>query len=236
MQTVVISLMVLLLWSVMLKMTFFRQWSVWLVAFLSALLIGLSLSWAVGLSKTKIADWLATPDLMADTAVLLTVEVALQLSFCLMSLSRMTEFSTGRWRNLLFLLLSSFPGILYLIVLFSVLVTLVFALPGTSFSLIAWSWAAVILLLMPLLTWLFRKLIPSQEGRLELLFLVNVLIAVVGIIATVNGKTAVAGFGEVNWRNFTGLTLLLFITAIIGFGLYRLSCFRKEKYNHSTNK
>jgi hypothetical protein len=39
-----------------------------------------------------------------------------------------------------------------------------------------------------LLTWGVRWLVPEKELRLEVFFLSNALIAILGIIATVNGR------------------------------------------------
>ena len=73
-----------------------------------------------------------------------------------------------------------------------------FWLTGVSFTAIAYGLAFVVLLAIPALTWGVKWLIPEKELRLEVFFLSNALIAILGIIATVNGRTAVAGISVVN--------------------------------------
>jgi hypothetical protein len=222
MQTVVISIMVLAVWSVILKMTFCKTPAVWIVAVVSAVLIGSSWPWAVEQSKTQIADWLANPSLMADIAVLITVEVAVQMSFCVMFLSQQDNSRRKPLKRVLFVVLNYLPGILYFFVLFSLLVTLVFALPGVYFPVISWSLAAAVLLFVPLLVWLTYRLLPDESTRLEMLFLVNLLIALMGVIATVNGRTSMAGVNNVEWGSLLAVLAIVIVGATIGFFLRRL--------------
>jgi len=90
----------------------------------------------------------------------------------------------------LYLGLKGFPGLLYLVVIFSLQVQLIFMLPGVSFPLVSWSLAAAVSVFVVLGIWALRRLVPEEELRLELLFLVNAVIAALGVIATVNGRTA----------------------------------------------
>ena len=122
-----------------------------------------------------------------------------------------------------------FPGILVFPVLFCGLVALIFSFPGVSFSLIAWSMAAAVFVLIPAGSFLLRWLLPEKELRLELLFLANALIAILGIIATVSGRTAVKGIDEVDWGALAGLTILLVAGALVGMIL------RKVKLKRQTN-
>ena len=178
---------------------------------------------AIEQSKTQIADWLSNTDLMLDTAVLLTVEVALQMAFCLLSV-HVANFSPEKKRmRLAWKLLYWFPGILILAVLFFALTQLIFALPGIAFQQVAWGFGLGVLIFIPLGCWLIRFLLPEEEWRLELLFLTNALVAVLGIIATVNGRTAVEGVAEVKWDALIGCIGMFLGGAILGF------CIRKWK-------
>ena len=78
-------------------------------------------------------------------------------------------------------------------------------------------------------SFLLRWLLPEKELRLELLFLANALIAILGIIATVNGRTAVKGIDEVDWGALAGLTILFVAGALVGMIL------RKVKLKRQTN-
>ena len=78
------------------------------------------------------------------------------------------------------------------------------------------------LVAIPLGTYGIKRLLPEKEIRLELLFLSNALIAVLGVIATVNGRTAVAGISEVNPAALAGVCGLAVIGLIGGIILHRI--------------
>ncbi|MCM1313571.1 MAG: hypothetical protein NC206_09795 [Bacteroides sp.] len=223
METVVLVLMILVCFSFMLKQTYRKLWSVIATTVVCALFVGLTWQFAIEQSKTQIADWLANPALMLDTSVILSVEVILQIAFCMLTAHVLTAGPLKKRTVWAYRALRWFPGILIFPVLFSGLVYLIFSFPGMSFSLIAWSMAAAVLCVIPLGTWLLRWLLPEKELRLELLFLVNALMAVLGIIATVNGRTAVAGTAEVDWGALGGLVVLLLVGGTAGW----LICKRK---------
>lgn len=201
--------MILVCFNFLLKQTYHEWWSVAAIAVVSALFVGLMWRYAIEQSKTQIADWLANPALMLDTSVVLSVEVALQMAFCMLAANMQTAGPISRRTLWVYRALRYFPGILIFPVLFCGLVALIFSFPGTSFSLIAWSMAAGVLVSIPLGTWFLRRLLPEKEVRLELLFLANALIAILGIVATVNGRTAVKGVSEVNWQALGRLAALV---------------------------
>lgn len=217
METVVLVLMLLVCFNFLLKQTC-RKWrSVFVIAAVSALFVGLMWPYAIEQSKTRIADWLADPALMLDTSVILSVDVILQMAFCLLAAHVQTAASVKRRVIWMYRMLRWFPGVLVFPVLFSGLVSLIFAFPGVSFSLIAWCMAGAVLVLVPAGSYLLGRLLPEKELRLELLFLSNALIAILGIIATVNRRTAVKGVAEVNWGALAGLVVLVSAGALLGF-------------------
>ena len=55
--------------------------------------------------------------------------------------------------------------------------------------------------------------------------MINALIAMLGVVATVNGRTAVAGTNSVEWQPLGGFLLILIVAAFAGFVLFR----RKQK-------
>lgn len=221
METVVVVLMILVCFNFMLKQTYRKQGAVMAIAVVSALFVGLIWPYAIRQSKTQIVDWLANPALMLDTSVVLSIEVVLQLAFCMLAAHVLTAGPVKQRTLWGYRALRWFPGILIFPVLFSGLVYLIFSFPGASFPLIAWSMAAGVLVLIPAGTLFLRWLLPEKELRLELLFLTNALMAILGIIATVNGRTAVAGVSEVNGEALAGLAGLLLIGGCIGLLLHR---------------
>lgn len=232
METVVFVLMILVCFSFMLKQTYRKNRSVAVIAVVCALFTGLMWPYAIEQSKTQIADWLADTALMLDTAVLLTLEVILQMTFCMLAAHVQTSGPLRKRTLWMYRALRWFPGILIFPVLFSALVALIFAFPGVSFSLLSWSMAAGVLILIPAGTWLLRHVMPEKDVRLELLFLVNALIAVLGVVATVNGRTAVAGMSEVNWSALAALIVIVVLGALTGFMAYRIKLKKKAKKHY----
>lgn len=221
METVVTIILLLVAFSFVLKLTFQSAAGVMVTAVLAALVVGLSQDWAVSQSKTQIHDWLSQPDLMLDTAVLLTVDVGLQLAFCVVGAKRLAGATlTGAWRwiwnGLLWI-----PGILIFPVLFVMLVSLVFSLPGVDFELVSWTAAAAVLVGCPALVCITGRVMDEAETRLELIFLLNSLIAFLGIVATVNGRTAAVGVSEIDWLALGGVLALLAAGLFVGLVMYR---------------
>ena len=229
METVVLVMMTVVCFNYLLKQTWRKPFYVAFSAVVCALLVGLAWPWAIEQSKNQIADWLADSALMLDLAVLLTLEVALQMTFCVVAAHIHTAGRVKPSVVRLYRLLRWFPGLLIFPVLFSLLVAAIFALPGVSFPLVAWSLAAVVAVVIPLGRWALKHLLPEKEIRLELLFLANALIALLGIIATVNGRTAVAGVTSVDWPALGGVTSFVAAGLLLGVAVFRIKQKRMNK-------
>ncbi len=167
---------------------------------------------------------------MLDTAVVLTIEVGIQIAYCIMAVHLMNTGKVSRLTLITYKLLRWFPGLLIFPVLFHIETMCMFWLTGVEFTTIAYGLAGVILLAVPVLTWGCKWLIPERELRLEVFFLSNALIAVLGVIATVNGKTAVEGVSEVNVGAFLGIVGLVLLGGIVGFLRYA----KKEMINKNS--
>ena len=226
MQTLVMLLMLVICANFLLKQSFHKMLVVCAVALIAALFVGFLWPVAIEQSKMQISGWLANPALMLDTSVILTIDVALQMWFCIASADRASGVKHKKALRLWLYLLDIFPGLLFFGVLFCLLVMVIFSLPGVSFALLGWGFAATVLVCLPLGVWVVRKILPEESIRLELLFLSNALAAVLGVVATVNGRTATAGTSEVNWLALAGMAGLLALGAMCGFFL------RKIKIKH----
>lgn len=216
MDTIVWTLILLTAFNFLLKQTFWQWTAVGVAAVIAAAFVLLTWPYAIEQSKTQIADWLHRPELMLNTAVVLTVEVALQMAFCLLAVHVANVHPVSRRMMLAYRVLYWFAGVLVFPVLFFGLTQLIFALPGISFRTVAWVFAGVVLLAVPLGRWFLRWLLPETELRLELLFLTNALVAILGIVATVNGRTAVEGVASVNWAAFGGCVGIFIVGGLIG--------------------
>ncbi len=236
METVVTVLMILIALSFILKQSFGKPYTVIAAAVVLALFAGFAWPLAIEQSKSRISEWLADSSLMLDVAVVLSVEIFLQMSFCIMAADISSEGTLPKWKILIYKALRWFPGILVFPVIFSALVYAVFALPGYDFRLISWSLAGVVLVSVACGAWLFRKIIPEKDLRLELLFIFNALTAIFGVIATVNGQTAVEGISEVDWSAFAGIAGITLAGAAVGLACYfvRLRIPRRPRHSIRT--
>ena len=229
MENVVLVMMILVCFNYILKQTYRKVYSIAFSAIVCALFVGLMWPYAIEQSKSQISDWLANSALMLDIAVILTLEVAVQMAFCVLSAHIQTSGKVKPITIWVYRVLRWFPGVLIFLVLFSLLVSAIFALPGVSFSLIAWVLATIVFIVIPLAAWGDKWLLPEKEIRLELLFLSNALIAILGVIATVNGQTAVAGISDVDWKALGGVVSLLTCGLALGIIAYRIKLKRITK-------
>lgn len=222
METVVLVMMILVCFNYLLKQTFRKPYSVAFSAVVCALFVGLMRPYAIEQSKSQIAVWLSDPALMLDAAVILTLEVAVQTAFCCLSAHIMTSGRVKPVTVWTYRILRWFPGVLVFPVLFSLTVAVIFAMPGVSFGLTVWATAAAVLVAVPIMTYGLGRLLPEKDIRLELLFLSNAIVAVLGVVATVNGRTAVAGVGEADLRASAGVFLLVALGLAAGAASYAI--------------
>lgn len=231
METLVFVLMVLVCFNFLLKQTDCPYGITFAVAVACALFTGLIWPYAITQSKTQIASWLENPSLMLDTAVVLSIDVIVQMVYCILYVYVHIDRSRNKKKIWIYKILKLYPGLLIFPVLFSTLVSLIFSMPGKSFPLIAWSLAAIVLVIIPVGRMLLKKLLPEEELRIELLFLLNAAAAIIGTIATVNGRTAVEGNTSVNIGALSGILILVLTGISAGYLLrrYRISKRTKKK-------
>lgn len=224
METVVFIIMLLVCFNFTLKQTYAKNIQLISTTIICALCIAFSWPLAIEQSKTQIADWLNNTGLMLDTSVLLSIDVILQMAFCMLAAHLYSKENVSKKTLCIYRLLKWFPGVLIFPVLFSMLVGVIFTFPGNSFSLIAGLFALVIVMSIPLLRYLLLLIIPEKDLRTELLFLSNALTMILGIIATVNGKTAAVGKSEIDWGALGGLIIIIMAGAFVGMIIrfYRL--------------
>lgn len=216
MESVVVVLLFLVLFSTWMKMTFLKTWQLWAVSLICFLFVGLSWPWAINQSRNEIGEWLSNQPLMLDTSVVLCLEVLWQISYSLLAARLLYDGVVSSRMLWFYRILRFFPGILIFPVLFYALVQVVYAFPGQDFPLIAWSFAVLILAISPLLVYGIRRLLPEKHLRLELLFLLSVVVLALGVIATVNGTTTFHGSDKIEWNALGVFLLLSLICACLG--------------------
>ena len=199
MDTVVLVLMLLTAFNFLLKQTFWKLIAVGIIAAICAVFAGLMWPYAI------------------------------QMAYAMLAVHVANDYPVKPRMILMYRFLRWFPGLLIFPVLFSGLVYLIFAFPGTSFQTIAWSYAAFILAAIPCGRFILLHLLPEKELRLELFFLTNALVAVLGIVATVNGKTSAAGVSEIDWKALTGVIVIALAGGILGLLWWNIRNRNKEK-------
>lgn len=214
-------IMLLVIVSFTIKLTYHKPLGRVALCLAAAAVPALASDLAAGQSRTLIADRLSRPELMLDLSVWLTVDVALLICFCILMARRMTGAEQGRKESAALSLTLWFPGLLIFPVLFALLVETVFAMPGTDFGVIGYGMAAGVLVILPALACLLELLLPESDIRLELLFLVSLLTAALGIVATVNGRTAATGNNSVEWDALAGVVGILLVGFVAGMIINR---------------
>lgn len=222
METLVLVMMILVCFSFVLKQTFHGVKEIMIISVIVAFFVGMTWPFAIEQSKTQIAAWIADQKLMLDMAVLLSIDVALTMLFCVNHVDLKTSEHVSRRKWCFYIALKYFPGLLVFPVLFSLLVMTIFMLPGMSFQVVAWVLAVILLVLTPALTYGLRWLLPERPLRLELLFLVEVLLGLMGIVGTVNGNTAVTGIDSIDVKSLLGVIAIVIVGMAIGWGFYRI--------------
>ncbi|MFR4039625.1 MAG: hypothetical protein ACLTZT_19190, partial [Butyricimonas faecalis] len=173
MDTIVLILILLTAFNFLLKQTFWKPVAVGAAAGIATIFVILMWPYAIEQSKTQIADWLSDNQLMLDTSVVLTLEIVVQMAFCLLAV-HVANYSPVKNRMMVaYRLLYWFPGVLIIPVLFFGLTQAIFSFPGVSFKLIAWLFGLFVFVVIPLGRWLIKWLLPEEELRLELFFLTN---------------------------------------------------------------
>ena len=168
----------------LLKIGFYESFYGILAAGLGCSLFVLAIwPWATEQSKTQIADFLASPERMQDAAVMITLESTVMFAFCFDCFAGLRQHDTFFKRNLT-RLLTYYPGILISVVLAYTLTQTIFAFPGTDFRTVAWCFATVTGVGVIGCGWFLKKFLGDNSLRLELLFITNLFIILLGIIAT----------------------------------------------------
>ncbi|MCM1077821.1 MAG: hypothetical protein NC411_10740 [Bacteroides sp.] len=216
MEIVVMIIMVMVGLSFVLKLTYHNLIGTVVLSAIAALFTWFICDIAVNQSKTQIADWLGQPELMLDTSVLLTVDVMFQVAFCVMMGKRIAGEKLSRVQSVILYATLWIPGLLIFPVLLALLTEIIFSFPGCDFSTVAWTTAGGILILLPSAAWLIRYILPENDLRLEMLFMVNAIIAILGVITTVNGRTAVKGTNSVEWDTLAGFMLIVAVGTVAG--------------------
>lgn len=222
MEIVVSIAMLLVALAFSVKLTSHSRLGIAILSIIAALFTAMMPETAALQSKTQIADSLQQPELMLNLAVLMTLDVIFQLTFCILEVRRYSGEKFTRSIMCIYHIVRWIPGILLFPVLFVLLTQVIFTFPGVDFGTIGWICAGAVLVLFPTLSYALKYAIPRRDSRLEMIFLLNALIAMLGIVATVNGRTAAEGTNDVDLMALGAIGMLFILGSIAGFIIYRI--------------
>lgn len=188
MKSIMLIVQALILLGFGLKMSFWTKRTGVTIAFLCLLFSLCILHWTVDIPQNRLTDWMGDYHSMQDIAVCLVLDVALQAAFCVMFVRRKYSVSVSMAGTWVYRILSGYPGVLLFGSIFMMQVVLLGNIPGQSFWLTAFLQGLILMLVSLLLRNGSIQLLPHAENRLELLFLVEILAGILGILCTVCGN------------------------------------------------
>ena len=179
------------------------------------------LDFATEQSQVTLSSLVNDPKVLSDMAVLVTIESAVGMVFCFVSLRDFYQGRQSRWSHIL----KWFPGVLLFPTLFYGLTQTIFAFPGASFTHLAGWYGMGVIGIILLGSRALKSLLPEKELRLEVHLLMNVFVTLLGLTCTASGQIIYVPHSEpLNW-------LLLGEIFLFFSGLFVLGFFLK-KYFH----
>ncbi len=186
MKILLIVILFLVLFVFSLKQTFGsrRQLFVW------ALVCALATVWsgniAITVSKTDFAAWLADKNLMKDIAVLVSLEVIANIAFCVTTVILDNSLQGNKKLKIINTILKWFPGVCIFPTLFYMLAVTIYAFPGVDFDVMRYVFGALILVALPLASWIVKLVLPEKEIRTEVLFISSAVLAMAATLLSMN--------------------------------------------------
>jgi len=187
---------------------------------LFSILLGAFTYWSVNYamlqSKTQIADYLQNSVILQNMAIIVTIESAVCLAFCILYLngSIHSQQNVPVYKSP-YRLLFWYPSLLVFPVVFFLLTQALFTLTGVDFTTTALWLAMAIIILLPLFPEIIKRLLPEEADRIEMHLLLTIFICVLGLISTENGIMVYeATLTPIDWNSLL-LTFLFFLLLFI---------------------
>lgn len=172
MELIIHILMLFIVINCSFKLSFWKLWQTVIYSLIAGLFVAGTWQYAILQSKTQIADYLQNTEALQNMAIIITLESALCFGYCVAFLRGLYGKKNLWWAELL----RWYPSLLLFPVLFYYLTEAIFRLPGVDFSVTAWSLAGIVVIAIPLLSRLMKYLVPEDDLRLEVHFLVSLFI------------------------------------------------------------
>lgn len=211
-------LILFILISCILKLSFWKVWQALIFALVCVVFIIWISKFAILQSKTQLIELFENVKVMQNIAVLITIESAIGFAFCFTLLCGVFKEKNRVWVQLLYW----YPGLLIFPALFYSLTQIIYIMPGINFNKISYGLAGGILVGLPALSYFISLICPNKELKLELYFLVTLFVCIAGLVSTVNGNVIYAAVDEPLNTGALLLSALFFaFTFLIGFLWHR---------------
>lgn len=212
MELVIHLLILLIVLNCVTKLSLWRWWQQALYGLLLGGFAWWSLRWVILQSKTQLTDYLQDTNTLQTLAILITIESAIGLAFSLLWLN-------GKSMKLL----DAYASLLMFPVVFYLLTQVIFLTTGKDFGMVGLTFAAAIIVLLPLMAQSIRWLLPDKSSRVELHLQLTVLVCMLGLISTTHGQMVYVVKEEpLDWVSLMtsfGFFIALFI---VGLTVHRL--------------
>ncbi|HAJ98411.1 MAG TPA: hypothetical protein DCM62_00140 [Bacteroidales bacterium] len=152
-------------------------------------------------SKTQLEGFLTNPEVLSTLTILVILECVLVAAWCFAKQSK-----SGK-KPAVAKILEWFPGVMAWPVLWYFLARAIFEFPGASFQNIALIVAAGVFIILATVPTLIRNILPENDLRKELLFMLSMLLIMLSAIAPVQGTPIFS-----TTQNPQLLSLLTFVT------------------------
>ena len=188
--------------NLVLKLSFWKIWQTALFGSIIFLFVWLSTDFASEQSQVTLEAMLNNPRILSNITVLLTIETSVCMAFCFTSLRSIFKEKESRW---------------------NILTQCIFYYTGVSFEQIAVGVGVISLVFIILGAFGIRKLLPEKDLRLELHFLVSLLITLLGLVSTANGQIIYVPQSEpINFKILGNTFLFFFLLFMAGFVFNKL--------------
>ena len=216
---IITLLIVCIMLNAVLKLSF---WKVWQGAVFAAVAFGfvwLMADYASEQSAVTLAAMMSDSKVLSNITVLLTIETAVCIAFCFSALRKLFKGEPNRWAQVL----QWYPNLLLFPTLFYVLTQAIFSQSGVAFDTIALvvGGAAVVVLIGG--SFAMEKLMPEEDIRLELHFLMSLPITLLGLISTANGQIIYVPHSDpINFKVLDGVFLFFLLLFLVGVGINKM--------------
>jgi hypothetical protein len=165
-------------------------------------------------SQVTIQQAIESPEILSNITVLVTIESAICLIFSIIYLKNIFNKEHKFWDKVLHF----FPSLLVFPVIFYLLTQTIFYFSGVDFSIITIFFSILSAITIVVFPTLLQSFLPEKDLRLEIHLISSLIITILGLISTNNGKLIYVPKTEnINFVALSSTFLLFFVFFIIGF-------------------